>query len=66
MMPNSLPRGYFFTGTREPFFCENATRWTDAQRDVDADVEMAEREGRHRDAFWRAEFPLMVAWGVWR
>ena len=61
-MSNSLPRAYFVTGTREPFFRDNAARWAVALRDVGADVVMTEREGAHGDAFWRQELPLMVAW----
>jgi enterochelin esterase-like enzyme len=62
MMPNSLPRAYFVAGTLEPFFLKNATRWAVALRDAGADVVMTERVGSHGDAFWREEFPLMVAW----
>ena len=60
-MPNSLPRAYLVAGTLEPFFLENATRWAVALRDAGADVVMTERVGSHGDAFWREEFPLMVA-----
>jgi enterochelin esterase-like enzyme len=62
VMPSSLPRAYLVAGTLEPFFHENATRWATALRDAGADVVMAERIGSHGDAFWREEFPLMVAW----
>jgi enterochelin esterase-like enzyme len=62
VLPNSLPRTYLVAGTREPFFLENATRWADALRDAGADVVMTERPGSHGGAFWREEFPLMVAW----
>ena len=62
VMPNSLPRAYLVAGTLEPFFLENATRWAVALRDAGADVVMTERVGSHGDAFWREEFPLMVAW----
>src|SRR5580765_7173002 len=51
-------------GTLEPFFLENATRWATALRGAGAEVVMSERVGSHGDAFWREEFPLMVAWGV--
>jgi enterochelin esterase-like enzyme len=61
-MPKLLPRAYLVAGTREPFFHENATRWAEALRDAGADVVMTERVGSHGDAFWREEFPLMVAW----
>jgi enterochelin esterase-like enzyme len=61
-MPSSLPRAYLVAGTLEPFFLENATRWADALRAAGADVVMTERVGSHGDAFWREEFPLMVAW----
>jgi|SRR6185437_11089102 enterochelin esterase-like enzyme len=61
-MPDSLPRAYLVAGTQEPFFLENATRWAVALRDANADVVMTERAGSHGGAFWREEFPLMVAW----
>jgi acetyl esterase/lipase len=57
-----LPRTYLVAGTGEPFFLDNATRWADALRDAGAEVVMTERGGSHGDAFWREEFPLMVAW----
>ncbi|HXW82141.1 MAG TPA: alpha/beta hydrolase-fold protein [Acidimicrobiales bacterium] len=66
MMPSSLPRVYLVAGTLEPFFLENATRWADALRAAGADVVMTERVGSHGDAFWREEFPLMVAWAFGR
>ena len=66
VMPNSLPRAYLVAGTLEPFFLENATRWAVALRDAGADVVMAEQVGSHGDAFWRDEFPLMVAWAFGR
>jgi hypothetical protein len=65
-MPNPLPRAYLVAGRLEPFFLENATRWAVALRDAGADVVMAERVGSHGDAFWREEFPLMVAWAFGR
>ncbi len=61
-VPNSLPRVYLVAGTLEPFFLENARRWAVALRHAGADVVMTERVGSHGDAFWREEFPLMVAW----
>jgi enterochelin esterase-like enzyme len=57
-----LPRVYLVAGTKEPFFLENATRWADALRDAGANVVMTKRNGSHGGAFWREEFPLMVAW----
>jgi enterochelin esterase-like enzyme len=66
VLPTSLPRAYFVAGTLEPFFHENATRWATALREADADVVMTERVGSHGDAFWRQEFPLMVAWAFGR
>jgi len=57
-----LPRAYLVAGTQEPFFLENARRWAGALRDAGADVVMNERTGSHGGAFWREEFPLMVAW----
>jgi enterochelin esterase-like enzyme len=62
LTPGPLPRAYLVAGTLEPFFLENATRWATALRDAGADVVMTERLGSHGDAFWREEFPLMVAW----
>ncbi len=62
VMPGPLPRAYLVAGTQEPFFLENARRWADALRDAGADVVMNERTGSHGGAFWKEEFPLMVAW----
>ena len=62
IMPSSIPRTYLVAGTLEPFFLKNAARWANALRDAGADVVMNERPGSHGDAFWREEFPLMVAW----
>lgn len=61
-LPGRLPRTYLVAGTEEPFFLTNATRWADALREAGGDVVMAERAGSHGDAFWKHEFPLMVAW----
>ena len=66
VMPSSLPRVYLVAGTQEPFFLENATRWADALREADADVVLTERHGEHGGAFWKDEFPLMVAWAFER
>jgi enterochelin esterase-like enzyme len=66
VMPSPLPRTYLVAGTQEPFFLENARRWADALRDADANVVMNERAGSHGGAFWREEFPLMVAWAFGR
>jgi enterochelin esterase-like enzyme len=67
VMPSPIPRAYLVAGTLEPFFLENATRWAVALRDAGADIVMTERAGSHGGAFWREEFPLMVAWafGPW-
>jgi hypothetical protein len=65
VMPSPLPRAYLVAGTLEPFFLANAIRWADALRDAGADVVMTQRVGSHGDAFWREEFPLMVALGGW-
>jgi enterochelin esterase-like enzyme len=62
VMPDPLPRTYLLAGTQEPFFLGNARRWADALGDVNADVVMNERNGAHGGAFWREEFPLMIAW----
>ena len=66
VMPTPLPRVYLVAGTLEPWFRENATRWSDALRDAGADVVMTERIGDHGGPFWQAEFPLMVAWAFRR
>jgi enterochelin esterase-like enzyme len=66
VIPSSMPRTYLVAGTLEPFFHENATRWATALRGAGADVVMTERVGSHGDAFWREEFPLMVAWAFRR
>ena len=66
VMPEPVPRAYLVAGTLEPFFLQNATRWAAALRDAGADVVMAERVGSHGGAFWREEFPLMVAWAFER
>ena len=65
-MASPIPRAYLIAGTQEPFFLENAARWAVALRDAGADVAMNERAGSHGDAFWEAEFPLMVAWAFSR
>lgn len=62
LLPSRLPRTYVVAGTQEPFFLENARRWAQALGDAGADVVMNERAGSHGGAFWREEFPLMVAW----
>jgi len=61
VMPRPLPRTYLVAGTQEPFFLENAKRWADALHDADTEVLIIERDGSHGGAFWREEFPLMVA-----
>jgi len=66
VLPCPLPRTYLVAGMQEQFFLENATRWADALHDAGADVVMTERAGAHGDAFWRDEFPLMVAWAFGR
>ena len=61
-MPSPPPRAYLVAGTQEPFFRDNAARWAEALRNAGAYVVMTERDGPHGGAFWRAEFPLMLAW----
>jgi enterochelin esterase-like enzyme len=63
-MPSPLPRTYLVAGAQEPFFLENARTWASALRDAGADVAMTERAGSHGGAFWREEFPRMVAWAA--
>jgi pimeloyl-ACP methyl ester carboxylesterase len=65
-MPSRVPRAYLVAGIQEPFFLKNATRWADALRDAGSDVVMTERTGSHGGAFWKEEFPLMVAWALGR
>jgi enterochelin esterase-like enzyme len=62
VLPGRLPRTYLVAGTEEPFFRDNATRWANALRDAGGDVVFTERAGSHGGAFWKEEFPLMVAW----
>ena len=66
VMSSPLPRTYLVAGTQEPFFLDNARRWADALRDAGANVVINERAGSHGGAFWREEFPLMVAWAFGR
>jgi enterochelin esterase-like enzyme len=66
VLSSQLPRAYLVAGKREPFFRKDATRWADALGGAGADVAMTERDGSHGDAFWREEFPLMVAWAFGR
>ena len=66
VMPSPLPRAYLVAGTQEPFFRENATRWAQALGDTGTEVVITERVGSHGGAFWRDEFPLMVAWAFGR
>lgn len=61
-LPPHLPRTYLVAGTEEPWFLENATRWSDALHTANAEVVLTERPGNHGAPFWQAEFPLMVAW----
>ena len=62
VLPSPLPRCYLVAGTQEPFFLENATRWSEALQHAGADVVLRERDGGHGDAFWFEEFPRMVSW----
>jgi enterochelin esterase-like enzyme len=62
VLPGRLPRTYLVAGTNEPFFRANATRWANALRDAGGAVVLTERAGSHGGAFWKREFPLMVAW----
>ena len=65
-LPGALPRAYLTAGRQEPFVLDNATRWAEALRAAGGDVVMTERAGSHGGAFWREEFPLMVAWAFGR
>jgi enterochelin esterase-like enzyme len=62
VLPAPLPRAYLVAGTEEPWFQQNAARWAHALGDAGADVVLTERPGEHGGAFWRQEFPKMVAW----
>ncbi|MCB1250770.1 MAG: hypothetical protein KDB36_15240 [Acidimicrobiales bacterium] len=64
VLPDPLPRAYLVAGAQEPWFGENAARWAAALGDGGADVVLAERDGEHGGAFWRAELPAMVRWLV--
>jgi enterochelin esterase-like enzyme len=66
IMPSPLPRTYLVAGLQEPFFLQNATKWAESLRNAGADVAMHERVGSHGGAFWREEFPRMVAWAFGR
>jgi enterochelin esterase-like enzyme len=66
VMPSRIPRTYLVAGAQELFFLENATRWAAALGAAGADVVMKVRVGSHGGAFWRNEFPLMVAWAFGR
>ena len=66
VLPSPLPRTYLVAGTREPFFLENARRWSEALEDAGADVVQAERDGDHGDPFWAEELPAMVDWAFGR
>ena len=61
-MARKISRTYLVAGTDEPFFLANAARWARALQDAGADIVLKERPGSHGGAFWREEFPLMVAW----
>lgn len=61
-LPSSIPRAYLVGGKQEQWFLDNAITWADALREAGADVVITERDGEHGGAFWREEFPLMVAW----
>jgi pimeloyl-ACP methyl ester carboxylesterase len=61
-MPSPLPRVYLVAGMEEPFFLDNATRWSEALAEAGADVMIEARAGEHGGAFWGEEFPRMVAW----
>lgn len=61
-----VPRTYLVAGRQEPFFLDNAKRWAEALRAAGADVVLQERDGTHGGAFWREEFPEMVAWAFSR
>ena len=62
-LPSPLPRFYLVAGDKERgWFLDHAIRWSNALRDADVDVVMAEREGGHGGDFWFDEFPLMAGW----
>jgi enterochelin esterase-like enzyme len=61
-IPCPVPRTYLVAGRQEPFFLDNAKRWAEALHAAGADVVLQERDGFHGSAFWREEFPEMVAW----
>ena len=61
-LPAAVPRAYLVAGTEEPFFRDNAARWAEALHQGGGHVVMTVRAGPHGGAFWRDEFPVMVAW----
>lgn len=63
-LPSVLPRVYLTAGTLEPFFLDNARRWTEALMSGGADVVFSEQVGDHGDPFWQAEFVKMVSWAL--
>lgn len=65
-LPAAIPRAYLVGGRQEQWFLDNAIRWADALREAGGDVVLMERDGEHGGAFWREEFPLMVAWAFGR
>lgn len=60
--PSAIRRAYFIGGTEEGWFFDNARVWAEALEADGAEVVIHERKGNHGDPFWRAEFPLQVAW----
>ena len=65
-VPDKFPPTYLVAGKQEPFFLENAMRWANALNEAGVEVVMKVREGSHGSAFWKTEFPLMVAWAFSR
>jgi enterochelin esterase-like enzyme len=63
-MPSDLPLVYLTAGRQEPFFLDNATRWTEALQAGGANVVLSEQIGDHGAPFWQAEFVKMVFWAL--
>ena len=57
-----IPRTYLVAGIQEPFFLQNAARWSHALEDAGGEVILAQRDADHGPALWRGELPHMVEW----
>ena len=65
-LPADLPALYLVAGEQEPFFAENAKRWSDAAQEAGHDAVVHLRPGDHGGDFWFEELPRMVTWALRR